>query len=151
MPEAESELSYFDPERAEFPTYTVPLERVVDPLPISHAPERIAHYRMAMQRGDRFPPIAVVRIGGYYLVADGHKRLSAFRDLGNGLIVVEVWTMRRWLRDQGQQLARKTRQQASLTRRCLAGDAGARREARRLALDTLGHWQRMFRSLRARW
>jgi len=139
----------FDPARAEFPTRVLPLECVVDPLSVSHAPERIAEYRAAMQRGDRFPPIAVVRVGRRFLVADGHKRLSACRELIRGPIVVEVWTVRRWLRDQWQQFTRKTRQQARLARRSTS-DPRARQEARRLALDTIGHWRRMARSLRSR-
>ena len=139
----------FDPLRAQFPTRVVPLERVVDLLPLTHAPERVAQYRTAMLRGDRFPPIAVVRLGGRYLVADGHKRLSAYQELRHDEIVVEVWTIGRWLRDQSQQFGRKTRHQVSVLRRSRT-DPEARREARRLALDTIGHWRRVALSLRAR-
>jgi hypothetical protein len=141
--------SCFDSARAEFPTRVLPLDAVVDLLPLTHAPERIEQYRLAMQRGDRFPPVAVVRLFGRFLVADGHKRLSAYRALADAPIPVEVWTRRRWLRDQWTQLARKTRHQASLIRR-LPADPGARQEARRLALDTLGHWKRVARSLSLR-
>jgi hypothetical protein len=139
----------FDPAQAEYPTRVLPLESVVDLLSVSHAAERIAEYRTAMQRGDRFPPIAVVRVGRRFLVADGHKRLGAWRALTRDPIVVQVWTLRRLLRDQWQQFTRKTRQQVRLARRSCS-DPRARREARRLALDTLGHWQRVVRSLRAR-
>jgi ABC-type bacteriocin/lantibiotic exporter with double-glycine peptidase domain len=102
-----------------------------------------------MQRGDAFPPIAVVRFGTRYYVADGHKRLSACRSLTSGPIVVEVWTRRRWLRDQWEQFSRKTRQQLDLAR-SFSSDADARRAARRLAIDTLEHWRRIARSLRQR-
>jgi len=141
-------VSCFDPARAEYPTRVLPLDRVIDPLPVSHAPERIEQYRTAMARGERFPPIAVVRVGGRFLVADGHKRFSAYKGLTRDRIVVQVWTIRRWLRDQWTQLTRKTRQQVTLLRRSRT-DPRARREAVRLALDTLEHWRRVLRSLRA--
>jgi ABC-type multidrug transport system fused ATPase/permease subunit len=140
----------FDAARADGPTRRVRLDRVVDLLVVSHAGERIADYRAAMQRGDRFPPVAVVRCGGRFLVADGHKRLSAFRALGGEELVVEVWPWHRWLRDQAAQFTRKTRQQWNIARR-IGHDPAARQEARRLAWDTIGHWQRALRSLRARW
>lgn len=140
--------SCFDATRAEFPTRVLPVEDVVDPLPLSHAPERIEQYRAAMASGDRFPPIAVVRIGRRFFVADGHKRFSAFRALNGTEILVEVWTIRRWLRDQWGQFAHTTSRQVSLALRSLA-DAEARREVARLAVDTAGHWRRVARSLRA--
>ena len=139
----------FDPTRAEYPIRVLPIDAVIDLLSVSHAPERIAEYRAAMQRGDAFPPIAVVRFGTRYYVADGHKRLSAYRSLTSSPIVVEVWTRRRWLRDQWEQFSRKTRQQLDLVRR-FSSDAEARRAARRLAIDTLEHWRRIARSLRQR-
>jgi hypothetical protein len=138
----------FDTAGAEFPTRVLPLARVVDPLPVSHAPERIEAYRLAMERGERFPPIAVVRWGARFLVADGHKRFTAYRQLsGRDEIVVEVWPLRRWLRDQLGQLRRKTRQQLGILRRSYT-DPQARRDATRLAWDTVGHWRRMALSLR---
>lgn len=142
-------LSCFDPARADFPTRVLPLERIVDLLSVPHAPERIAQYRDAMQRGERFPPIAVVRIGRRFVVADGHKRLSAWRALAGGPVLVQVWTIRRLLLDLWRQFARKTQQQAALLWRSTR-DPQARGDARRLALDTVGHWRRIVRSLRAR-
>jgi hypothetical protein len=141
----------FDTAGAVFPIRVLPLARVIDPLPVSHAPERIEQYRLAMERGDRFPPIAVVRWGRRFLVADGHKRFSAYKQLArHDDIVVEVWTLRRWLRDQLGQLRRKTRQQLGLLRRSRT-DPQARRDLGRLAWDTAGHWRRMAQSLRRHW
>jgi len=132
----------FNPALAAFPTRRVRIDQVVDLLPVSHAPERIAAYRSAMERGELFPPISVVRVAGRLLIADGHKRFSAYRSLPVTEIVVEVWTMRRWLHDQGGQFVRKTRQQCSLLWRS-AHDPGARAQATRLFWDTIGHWRRM--------
>lgn len=137
----------FDDALSEYPTRTVALASVVDPLVVSHAVERIATYRVAMRAGDRFPPISVVPFAGRYVVVDGHKRFHAYRDLGPTEIVVEVWTVRRWLRDQWAQLQRKTRQQISVVGRSVY-DPSARREAARLARDTVSHWHRLARSLR---
>lgn len=132
----------FNPALAVFPTRRVSIERVVDLLPVSHAPERIVAYRDAMERGEQFPPISVVRIAGRLLIADGHKRFSAYRSLPVTEIVVEVWTVRRWCRDQWGQFVRKTGQQVSLVWRS-AADPRARTQASRLFWDTLGHWRRM--------
>jgi len=121
---------------------------VVDLLEVTHAPERVADYRRAMERGDRFPPIAAVRLGGRFLLADGHKRLSAVRALAEppGTIPVEIWNVRRWLADQAGQLRRKTRRQLSLLARSCV-DPQARVEGTRLIADTVGHWRRIRRSL----
>lgn len=132
----------FDGALATSLTRILPIAAVVDPLPVTHLPERIAAYRRAMERGDRFPPIAVVRIVGRYWVADGHKRFSAYRSLTTTEILVEVWTTRRWLHDQWRQFRTKTRQQWHIISRSPT-DAGARAQARRLFWDTLGHWQRI--------
>jgi hypothetical protein len=137
----------FDPGLAQFPTRAVPVEQVIDLLPVSHAPERIAAYRHAMERGARFPPISVLRVGNRYFVADGHKRLSAYRALPAREVVVEVWTVRRWLGDQTAQLAKKTRQQVRLLW-ASRHDPHARQAGRRLIADTVGHWRRIARSLR---
>lgn len=59
----------------------LPLAAVRDPLVVGHAEDVVACYREAMAAGAQFPPVAVVRLGGCYLLADGHKRLRAFRAL----------------------------------------------------------------------
>ena len=58
-----------------------------------------------MLAGERFPPIAVLPFAGRFWIADGHKRWSAYRTLGAREVWVELWTLRRWLRDQGRQVA----------------------------------------------
>jgi ParB-like nuclease family protein len=138
--------SCFDPALAEFPTQVLALDRVVDLLHISHAPERITAYRQAMLHGARFPPIAVVRVAGRYMIADGHKRFSAYKSLPVTEILVEVWTTRRWLQDQWRQFAGKTAQQVRTLFRSPI-DSTARRQARRLFWDTTGHWARITRSM----
>lgn len=135
----------FDATLAEFSTRELPLEHVVDLLAISHAPERVAAYRDAMRRGARFPPVSVLPVAGYLVVADGHKRLSAYRALGYPHIVVEVWPWRRFVRDQ----IRQARDHVGKTRifvRCLFTDRPA---AWRLLCSTLAHWRRVARSLAA--
>lgn len=124
----------------------VRVDQIIDLLAVSHAPDCIAAYRDAMAAGARFPPIAVLRWGARYLVADGHKRFSAYRALSAAPLPVEIWPLRRWLRDQWQQFQRKTRQQRRLLRGG-ARDAANRRAAHRLFWDTIGHWQRIGRSL----
>jgi hypothetical protein len=139
----------FDPALAEYPTRTVPLAAIVDPLAVTHAPECIAAYRDAMRAGNRFPPISVLALGGRYIVVDGHKRFQAYRALPAAEMLVEIWTLRRWLSDQWSQLRRKTGQQVSVLVRLR--DPAGRREAAHLAGDTLRHWRRIARSLRALW
>ena len=146
----------FDPALAQFPVRYLPLAEVIDLLHVTHAPDTIASYGAAMSRGQRFPPVAVVRVGGRFFVADGHKRLSAYKELvraggdARSDVLVQVWTWRRWLNDQGRQLRRKTRQQAALLSRSLT-DPAAREEGRRLVADTVGHWRRAARSVASRW
>jgi subfamily B ATP-binding cassette protein MsbA len=135
------------------PTRLVSPGAILDLLEVSHAPERVADFRRAMQGGDRFPPIAVVRLGDRFVLTDGHKRLAAVRGLAPppGAIPVEVWPLRRWAADQAGQFRRKTRQQLALLGRSLY-DAEARVAGRRLVADTMGHWRRIGHSaaLRAR-
>lgn len=136
----------FDPSLAQSPTHILPVSAVIDLLQVTHAPERIAEYRQAMERGQRFPPVSVVRLAGHFFLADGHKRFSAYRSLPVREICVEVWSTRRWLRDQWGQLARKTVQQIRLVTR-LGFDRAARRQAARLFWDTVGHWRRLCMSI----
>jgi len=139
----------FDPALAEFPTRIVSLAQVVDLLHVTHRPDEIERFRQAIEGGDRFPPISVVHLAGRFFVADGHKRFNAYAALPVSEIVVQVWTMRRWLQDQWRQFHHKTRQQCRLAFRSLY-DQRARAEARRLVLDTIGHWRRIVVSLTTR-
>jgi len=135
----------FDPEAATCPAERVPLRRVVDLLQVPHNPERVAAYRLAMQSGARFPPIAVIRVGGRYLVADGHKRLQAYLGLPSrpADLLVERWPLKRWLSDQARQLRGKAGQYGTALRHSF-------REPRMLGslvAATLCHWWRVLRSL----
>ncbi len=142
-------LGCFDPALATAPTRVLPVGAVVDLLQVTHAPDRVGEYRHAMQRGERFPPIAVVPVAGRFVVADGHKRLTAYKGLPVTDIVVEVWTIRRLLRDQWRQFRAKTAQQWRVLSRS-AVDPDARREAVRLFRDTVRHWKRIGVSLASR-
>ncbi len=136
-------LHCFDPTLAQLPTRALSLDDVVDVLTVSHSPERIAEYRARMRRGDRFPPISVIRLAGRFVVADGHKRLAAYRTLGEPEIVVEVWTFSRFMRDQWAQM----RANAKKNRRILATSVSNPAEAGRLVQSTLLHWKRVATSL----
>jgi hypothetical protein len=133
----------FDASRATSPTARLPLSAVHDPLTVTHAADRIAGYREQMLAGARFPPIAVIRLCGRHLVADGHKRLAAFRTLGLQEIIVEVWPWSRWLADQHRQAVANARK----NRRILALCVTRPRDAARLAATTLLHWRRVVVSL----
>lgn len=138
-----AESGPFDPSLAAGPTRVLSLQHVVDLLRVTHAPDRVAEYRAAMIRGQRFPPIAVVRLGGRFVVADGHKRLSAYASAGRHDIVVEVWTLRRLLRDQARQVMGNARKNGAILRRSVTDPRGAWR----LLLTTLRHWRRVALSL----
>ena len=139
-------MTAFDPELACFRTVLLPCADVIDLLPLSHAPDRIATYREQMQRGARFPPVSVIRLAGRYLVADGHKRFSAYRQIGHRDIVVEVWPLRRWLLDQ----LRQARSNSRKNLRILATGVSDPAEAWRLLLTTALHWRRVAMSLASR-
>jgi len=129
----------FDATLAAGPTRIVPVSGIVDLLSITHAPDRIEDYRVAMLRGSLFPPIAVVRLFGRLIVADGHKRLAACAALGASRIPVEVWGLRRFLRDQARQVAKNARKNGTILRTLLRDP----REAARLLATTLRHWRRV--------
>jgi hypothetical protein len=136
----------FDPQFACFRTVVLADADVIDLLPLSHAPERVAEYREQMQRGARFPPVSVIRLAGRYLVADGHKRLSAYRQLGHQEILVELWPLRRWLLDQWRQVRSNSRKNL----RILSMGVSDPPAAWRLLLTTALHWRRVAISLTRR-
>jgi len=134
----------FDPAAASSPTRVVSLAAVVDLLEREpHAPDVIEGYRERMREGTLFPPVAVLPLFGRYVVTDGHKRLSAFRGLGERELVVEVWGARRFLADQLAQAGRNARKNRQILRSALADP----RESRRLLASTFGHWRRVARAL----
>ena len=124
-------------------TRIVPIACVVDPLPYSHAPERVEEYRRAMVAGQLFPPICVLPFGRRFFIADGHKRFSAYSPLAGERILVEVWSVGRWLKDQAGQLRRNVTKNRMILRAVVRD----RREAKRLILTTVGHWNRVARCL----
>lgn len=136
----------FDRGKATFPVLVVPTSQVIDLLNQTHRPDKVAEYRAAMDGGALFPPLAVVRWGRRFILTDGHKRFSACKQRRMSHVMVEVWTLRRWLADLRDQSARKTRQVVRLGARSTV-DAASRKSFRRLFWDTVGHWQRIFRSL----
>ena len=135
--------NFFDAAASEYPTRVVAIDAVTDLLSVPHAPEVVERYRVAMLAGDRFPPVSVIRLGGRLLLADGHKRLRAYRALGPETILVEVWSLARWLRDQRRQLRENARKNATILRRSFRDPAGAAR----LLGTTAAHWRRVARSL----
>ena len=116
---------------------------MIDPLTELHAPETVQRYRDAMRRGDRFPPIGVLAVARRYLVADGHKRLAAYRGLGEATIRVEVWPLGRWLGDQWRQATANARKNRRILRLARTDPVAAAR----LFGTTLAHWRRVALSL----
>ena len=136
-------MSAFDPDLAAFATIELACNDVIDPLAVTHAAARVSEYRSRMAAGDRFPPVSVLRVGGRYLLVDGHKRFTAYRELGHTHLVVEIWPLSRWLQDQARQLRDNARKNA----RIMALSVRHPGDARRLLLTTLLHWRRVARSL----
>lgn len=136
----------FDPGRARHPTREMAVGEVVDLLELTHAAERIREYRERMREGDLFPPVSVVRLFGRWLVADGHKRLAAYRGLQADRIVVEVWPIAAWLADQAGQARRNAAKNGRILARLFVDP----RESARLAAGTARHWKRVARSLARR-
>jgi hypothetical protein len=139
-------VDIFDPALAECPARTLPTANVIDLLHVSHAPDVVAAYRAQMLDGHRFPPIAVIPLAGRFVVADGHKRLAAYRALGRPTILVEVWGAGRFLRDQWRQVVGNTRKNARILRLSVSEP----RAAFRLLLTTLQHWRRVAMALTTR-
>ena len=131
----------FDPALATHPTRVVACDVLVDPLHVTNLPEVVDTYRAAMQRGDRFPPISVVRLFGIWFVADGHKRFTAYRTLGSPTILVEVWPLRRWAADHVAQARASVRRWSAVLRR----RPGAPALGRQLRIE-FAHLRRILRS-----
>ena len=136
----------FDSDRAAFPTRVVPVGRVADLLSVTHDPRGIGAYRDAMRRGERFPPISVIPIAGRFVIADGHRRFQAWRELGAGEILVEVWPLHALVADLWQQHLRFMRGGSEAIRSLARGRVG-RQEAGRFFRHLIDHWIRIARSL----
>jgi hypothetical protein len=133
----------FDATRARWPTRRVRVADIIDLLQVTHASDRIGDYAAAMRRGERLPPIAVFGRFGFWFVADGHKRLSAYRQFGQPWVLVECWPL-------GALLADLLRQAGKSWRRICAALAALpedRQPAGLLLAHTLAHWSRLGRSL----
>ena len=139
-------LKPFDPDLATAPTRRVLVKQVVDLLHVTHDPERIQSYCNAMRRGDRFPPISVLRLGRVYIVTDGHKRLAAAKALRMAEIDVEVWSVWRLARDLAGQSARHAAAAGRAFGGLFRGREG-RRESRLFVAATVAHWRRTVVSL----
>ncbi len=124
----------------------VPTRMVVDLLCVTHAPEKIRQYGLAMRRGESFPPIAVLRLGGRYIVVDGHKRFSAYRSLSRASIPVEIWSVARCLEDQWLQFVRNLGRKRTLLLSCHRNP----RNFIRLLNQDFPHWRRVALSLMRR-
>lgn len=135
----------FDPSLARFPTRVVALERVLDLLHVSNAPDLVLQYRMAMERGARFPPVSVVAVLGRYVIGDGHKRFSAVRGLPVASVVVEVWPLWRLGADLLAQAKITLHEWHRATVALLT--RGSTRELGGLLRATVVHWWRIVRSV----
>lgn len=136
----------FDSSLAEFETRVFPIDSIIDLLSSTHAPEKIAEYRAAMDNGAKFPPLSIVRIAGRYFLADGHKRLGACKERGMTQVTVELWPLRRIVADLYRQTGRSLRRVASLIAQT-PRDPQARKRWRRFYWDTVLHWKRFFVTL----
>lgn len=56
---------------------------------------KVARFRQALRRGDRFPPLHVFeRRAGHYIIFNGHHRFQAHRLEGRKTILVEIVSRR---------------------------------------------------------
>ena len=137
----------FDPDLSDRPTQVIPVDQIVDLLRVPHAHDRIRMYRKAMEAGDRFPPISVVRLGRIFIIADGHKRFVACSELGLDDIEVELWGIGTLCKDLLAQMWSQIRKGATVISRLHHGPK-ARRRACWYFLSFFYHWKRMFKSFR---
>lgn len=133
----------FDATRVVWPTRRVRITDIIDLLQVTHAADRIDDYAAAMRRGERFPPIAVFGGLGCWFVTDGHKRLSAYRQLGRADILVECWPLGALFDDLLRQAGKSWRR----VREALVALPVDRGPASRLLAHTFEHWNRLARSL----
>ncbi|MFB3903479.1 MAG: hypothetical protein ACE15E_08505 [Acidobacteriota bacterium] len=138
--------SCFDLKLASSPTRFVPVGRVVDLLLVTHAPERVEKYRLAMLYGDRFPPISVLPLFGWFLLTDGHKRFTAYKTLQTAEIPVQVWSLRRSMGHLGRQSLREANQGWRIVN-SLGRDPDAGAQLKKFLWSRVVHYRRLGRSL----
>ncbi len=138
--------SCFDPKLGSSPTRIVPVGRVVDLLLVTHAPEQVERYRHAMLSGDRFPPVSVLPLFGWFLLTDGHKRFTACKSIQAVEIPVQVWTIRRSMTHLGRQTLREARQGCRIVAN-LGRDPEAGPQLKKFLWSRVVHYRRLGRSL----
>ncbi len=138
--------SCFDPKLGSSPTRVVPVERVVDLLVVTHAPEQVERYRHAMLAGDRFPPVSVLPLFGWFLLTDGHKRFTACKSIQPAEIPVQVWTIRRSMTHLGRQTLREATQGYRIVAK-LGRDPEAGTQLKKFLWSRVAHYRRLSRSL----
>jgi hypothetical protein len=122
----------------------VRLEEIVDLLPLTHSEDTIERYRARMVAGDLFPPVSVLPLFGRLVIADGHKRYQAALRVSPARVPVEVWSVARFLADQGRQVRSNARKNGRIVRSLFVRPS----ESMRLVRSTLQHWARVARCLR---
>jgi len=138
--------SCFDPNLASSPTRAAPVARVVDLLIVTHASERVEQYRQAMLRGDRFPPVSVLPLFGWFLLTDGHKRFTAYKSLETAEMPVQVWTIRRSMAHLARQTLREASEGCRIVAR-LGRDPEAAALLKKFLWSRVIHYRRLGRSL----
>ena len=138
--------SCFNLELASAPTRLIPVRRVVDLLSVTHAPDRVEQYRHAMLTGDRFPPVSVLPLFGWFLLTDGHKRFTAYRLLEAREMPVEIWTIRQSIGHLARQTVREATQGFGIVTR-LGRDPRAGTDLRKFLWSRVAHYRRLGRSL----
>jgi hypothetical protein len=136
----------FDLKLASSPTRCIPVRRVVDLLVVTHAPQRVAEYRDAMLSGDRFPPVSVLPLFGWFLLTDGHKRFTAYKSFEPVEITVQIWTIPQGVAHLGRQTLKEATQGFRIVTR-LGRDPEAGTQLRKFLQSRVAHYRRLGRSL----
>ncbi len=138
--------SCFDLRLASSPTRHIPVGRVVDLLVVTHAPEQVARYRHAMLSGDRFPPVSVLPLFGWFLLTDGHKRFTAYKSLQVAQIPVQIWTIPQSMAHLGRQTLKEATQGCRIAAG-LGRDPEAGTQLKKFLWSRAVHYRRLGRSL----
>ena len=136
----------FDVRLASSPTRVIAVRRVIDLLSVTHVPDRVEQYRRAMSSGDRFPPICVLPLFGWFLLTDGHKRFTAYKSFQAADVPAEVWTLGQSIGHLGKQTLREAAEGCRIVGR-LGRDPQAKGELRKFLRSRVVHYKRLGRSL----